>query len=104
MNAIITGHDAIRLSERDGLKLRKYTDPVEGYREGLSVSEAREIVAIDASLIYVVVTHAGWTPGQNDGVNVTDYFKGCLDGHAMSGATYLGPDEFGLEPTWIDVN
>ena len=54
----ITGLDAIAHAEAHGLPLSKYADPTEGAREGLTVDEAREVAAEDASLIYLqVATH-----------------------------------------------
>lgn len=49
----ITGLDAIEHAELHGLKLNKYADPTEDAREGLTVDEARDIAAEDASLIWV---------------------------------------------------
>lgn len=101
LTARITGHDAIRIAERDGVTLHKSADPIEWYGI-VDIALARDIAKIDASLIYCIVQPVGWV-GDGTGHNVTDYFRGCLDGHAMSGATYLGPDEDGVEPTWTDV-
>lgn len=54
----ITGLDAINHAEAHGLRLSKYADPIEDAREGLTVDEAREVAAEDASLIYLqVATH-----------------------------------------------
>jgi hypothetical protein len=60
------------------------------------VGEARQIAREDSSLIYCVVEPTGWTIPANfaAGYNVDDYFRG---------ATYLGPDEAGVEPTWADA-
>ena len=52
---ILQGEAAIDLALRDGLSIRKYADPIEGARSGVSPFDAREIVAIDSSLIYVEV-------------------------------------------------
>lgn len=49
----LTAHDAIEYAAAHGLTLRKYADPAEDAREGLTVDEAREIAAEDPSLIYV---------------------------------------------------
>jgi hypothetical protein len=85
----ITGNEAIRIAERDGVTLHKYAD-----------------------LIYCVVEPTGWTiAGEQpanftdiiEGYNVENYFRGSLDGADRSGATYLGPDEAGVEPTWSDA-
>lgn len=88
----ITGTEAIRIAERDGVTLRKYADTVEGYRDSVSLVESREIAKQDASLIYCIVQPTGWT-GPAEGYNVADYF----------GASYAGPDEDGVEPTWQDA-
>ena len=98
----IEGSEAIRIAERDGVTLHKYADPTEGYRQGVSVAEAREIARQDASLIYCLVQPTGWT-GDATGCDVADYFRGSLDGMARSGAQYLGPDADGVEPTWSDA-
>jgi len=49
----LTGHDAIEHAERYGLTLRKFTDPTEGARYGLTMEEARAIASEDPSLIWV---------------------------------------------------
>ncbi len=98
----IGGNEAIRIAARDGVTLHKYADPTDGYREGVSVSEAREIAKQDANLIYCVVQPTGWN-GDVEGYNVSDYFRGSLHGTARSGAKYLGPDADGVEPTWSDA-
>lgn len=49
----LVGLDAIEYAREAGTLLNKYSDPVEGAREGLSVSEAEEIASEDASLIWV---------------------------------------------------
>ena len=99
----IEGNEAIRIAERDRVTLHKYADPTDGYRKGVSVSEARDIAKEDANLIYCIVQPTGWT-GDATGYNVADYFPGSLDGTARSGAKYLGPDADGVEPTWSDAN
>ncbi len=53
MTNALTGLDAIATAEFNCLTLNKYADPIEGAREGLTVAEAREIAAEDASLIYL---------------------------------------------------
>ncbi len=98
----IEGIEAIRIAERDGVTLQKYADPVEGYRNVVSVSEANEIAKTDPNLIYCIVQPSGWTANA-EGRNVADYFRGSLNGEARSGATYLGPDCDGVEPTWENV-
>ena len=50
---IITGYEAIEYAEKNGLTLKKYADPIEDAREGLSPNDAREIAQEDPSLIYV---------------------------------------------------
>jgi hypothetical protein len=99
MNAYkITGSDAIRLAERDGLTIRCYANPID---DGgiVTPSEARGIVKDNALLVYVEVTPNGWWQGRRvssvDGYNVGDYFT--------SSGMYLGPDDEGIEPTWDDA-
>lgn len=56
----LTGHRAIEYAEHLGnVGLKKYGDPIETHRIGLSVEEALEIAKQDPSLIYidVDVTH-----------------------------------------------
>lgn len=48
-----TGHEAIQVANRFGVKLCKYADPTEGARNDLSLNEAHEIAQVDPSLIYV---------------------------------------------------
>jgi hypothetical protein len=93
----LTGHEAIRIAERDGITLRKYADPTEGARE-VNLDEGRDIAREDPSLIHAEVTALGWTEGDgsgHDGYAVDWYFdrSGC----------YLGTDEFGIEPKWNDA-
>lgn len=51
----LTGRDAIRYAEAHDLTVRKHADPIEGAREGLTVSEAEEVAREDASLIWIEV-------------------------------------------------
>jgi len=105
MNEIykINGENAMRLAARDGLTLRKYADPVDVAQDEISATKAREVARIDPSLVYVEVVHQGWWIecfqrsvwiGCGDGVNISDYFRGHK---------YLGPDLYGLEPTFADA-
>lgn len=95
----ITGLQAVRIAERDGVTLRTCAHSTD---ERLTLIEARSWCACDQSLVYCIVQPVGWT-GEAGGRNVMDYFRGALDGAAMSGATYLGPDCDGVEPTWQDA-
>ena len=99
MNEIykINGENAMRLAARDGLTLRKYADPVDVAQDEISATKAREVARIDPSLVYVEVVHQGWWIecfqrsvwiGCGDGVNISEY---------------LGPDLYGLEPTFADA-
>ncbi len=51
--AKIAGIVAIEYAAVHGLPLSKYSDPIEGARENLTVDEAREIAREDPALIYV---------------------------------------------------
>ena len=99
MNAYkITGSDAIRLAERDGLTIRCYANPIDD--GGIVTPEvARQILKENALLVYVKVSARGWWQGRRvssvDGCNVGDYFT--------SSGMYLGPDDEGVEPTWDDA-
>lgn len=53
MQTTLTGTDAIRYAEQNGLTLSKYADPTEGAREGLTVDEARDVAAQDPGLIWI---------------------------------------------------
>lgn len=50
--ARLSGHKAIEAAELHGVELHKYADPTEGARDGLTVAEAREIAAVDPSLVW----------------------------------------------------
>lgn len=49
----LIGREAIDYAEQHGLTLKKYTDPTEEAREGLTVAEANAVVGEDPSLIYI---------------------------------------------------
>ena len=55
----LTGKNAIRYAQANGLTLSKYEDPTEEAREGLTVAEAEAVAREDANLIYL--------PGVPDG-------------------------------------
>lgn len=97
----IQGYQAMRIAERDGVTLYKYADPTEGWRT-VTLEEARQVARENAGLIYCLVQPVGWT-GEAKGYNVADYFPGSLDGHARSGAKYVGADADGIEPLWADA-
>lgn len=99
----ITGNDAVRLAQRDGLTLRCRANPVAPEDREVTVSEAKDILREDPSLIYVSVTPNGWCCGSQpwpdtaaDGYAVSDYFT--------SSGIYLGPDDDGVEPCWNDAS
>ena len=58
-NYKITGEDAIRLAERDGLTIRCYANPIDD-GGAVTIDAAREILKEDPSLIYVDVQAGGW--------------------------------------------
>lgn len=94
----ITGSDAVRLAERDRLEIFCHANPQDDGGK-VTIGEARGIVREDPSLVYVLVHKDGWWDGQRvsemRGYDVHDYFS--PDG------MYLGPDDDGVEPTWIDA-
>lgn len=51
----ITGYEAIEYARKHGLSLRKYADPTEGARDGLSIRDANDVAREDPSLIYVEI-------------------------------------------------
>lgn len=53
-SSTITGRAAIEYAESTGAVLRKYADPTEGPRDGLTIEEAEAIAHEDPSLIYVI--------------------------------------------------
>lgn len=52
----LTGQEAIDAAEANGLRLHKYADPTDEARE-VTIDEAREIAAVDPSLIWVPDTN-----------------------------------------------
>ena len=90
----ITGSDAVRLAERDRLEIFRRTGY--GMVEKITWREAR---GEDPASVYVLVHKDGWWDGQRvsemRGYDVHDYFS--PDG------MYLGPDDDGVEPTWINT-
>lgn len=117
---ILTGLDAIDHATQEGLLLNKYADPTEGPREGLSVAEALEIAAEDASLIWVEVAPAMTISSQRylDDETVAaklaanDYevevfgvvvggqaYRVVVDGHHSLAAAR----QAGVEPVWVEV-
>jgi hypothetical protein len=67
---ILTGDAAIEYAERHGKTLNKYSDPLQGARQGVTVDRAREIAREDPGLIwiedlltqqpYLLVQEKGW--------------------------------------------
>jgi hypothetical protein len=49
----LTGTAAIEIAEAADILLSKYADPIEDAREGLTVSEAREVASEDPGLVYL---------------------------------------------------
>ena len=49
----LTGYAALAHAEAEGLTLRKYADPTEGERTGITIDEAYEIAAQDAGLLWI---------------------------------------------------
>lgn len=96
----ITGHDAIRLAERDGLTLRCYGNPIEPEGGIVTPQVGRMIAREDAGLLYVTVRHHGdWWLGDRFGAypgDVGEWFN-SINGE------YLGPDDGGIEPRWNDA-
>lgn len=95
----IDGADAVRLAERDALTLHCHANPLDAGGV-VTVALGREIAKEDPSLVYVMVTPAGWWDGQRmlselPGYNVSDYFT--------PSGMYLGPDDEGAEPRWDDA-
>jgi len=90
----IIGRKAIELAEIYAEKghtitLHKFADPTEGEREGLSISEAREIAREDASLIYIPAKKAAALQMVEDAP--WDEFDSALTGRTIFGRSYFGP-------------
>lgn len=97
MNAYkITGHDAIRLAERDQLTIYCYANPIDDGGQ-VTVGVARQIAKEDPSLVYVFVAPRGWWDGQRISEAPTGY---AVENYFNSHGMYLGPDDDGIEPTW----
>jgi len=52
MTRRLTGYEAIEAARRTGAALNKYGDPIEGPREGISISEAEDVAREDPGLIW----------------------------------------------------
>lgn len=55
VKVLITRHEAIEFAAKYDLTLCKAADPIEGFRDGLTVAEARVIASEDPSLIYLTL-------------------------------------------------
>src|SRR6478736_6444800 len=98
MKFLITGTEAIRLAKRDNLTLYKLNDVTDNSIE-IKLSEAIVVAKEDPDLIYIYVEPRGWHGRGEEtlvGYFYADYFS--EDG------AYLGPNEFGIEPTFADTN
>ena len=99
----VTGHDAISIKESNpSVTLSKFNDPSEDASENISLEKANEVANEDPSLIYADVRHdGGWSRGDgsgHEGYNSEDYFE-----KRGSKTKYLGPDEHGIEPSFVDA-
>ncbi|MDX9709958.1 MAG: hypothetical protein RBT64_10440 [Trichloromonas sp.] len=92
----LTGTEAIKYAEVNGLTLSKHTDPTEEARTGLTAEEAREIAKEDPSLIHLELRLIGWKKG-NDQIDAP---AGYQDEYYWQGGKYQGPDEDGIEPVY----
>ena len=52
----LTGFDAIEYAEKEGLKLNKHPDSIQGPRLGLTIAEAEAIADEEPELIWLDVT------------------------------------------------
>ena len=52
----LTGFDAIEFAEKEGLKLNKHPDSIQGPRLGLNIAEAEAIADEEPELIWLDVT------------------------------------------------
>ncbi len=95
----ISGHEAIRLAERDNLTIYCHNNPIDEGGE-VDFCKAKEIATEDPALLYIQVVPIGWLKMGRvveylEGYNVSDYF--------ISSGKYLGPDCVGTEPTFRDA-
>ena len=72
----ITGSDAKRLADRDGLTLRH-----------------------EGETPFVLVTADGWWSGRR----VSELYGYTVEAYFNTSGMYLGPDDDGIEPTWDDA-
>lgn len=94
INYRITGHEAIRIANRESISIYCYANPI---NDGAKVTPniAVQIASEDPSFIYITVTPSGmWRDRtgnycDSEGRNAHDYF---------SNGDYLGPDDDGIEP------
>lgn len=94
----IYGIHAVRLANRDNLLL--WQEPY-GKQPGkqITADEAKAVLGEHPELVYINVTPnlwwCGWkTISAPPGYNVDDYFG--AEGY------YIGPDAWGIEPTWVN--
>lgn len=75
----LKGHEAIDYAEANSLTLRKYADPTEEAREGITVEQARKVAQEDPSLIWLdvvptrVVCRADADNWNADSMDFADY-------------------------------
>jgi hypothetical protein len=62
----LTGFSAIEYAEKEGLKLNKHPDRIEGPRLGLSIAEAEAIASEDEDLIWLDVPNAQYAGEQRN--------------------------------------
>ena len=98
-NYKITGWDAVRIGERDGLTIHCHANPID---DGgvVTAGVAEQIAKEDPSLIFIGVTPTGnWRDASDElvdpeGRNAHQYFT--------TSGMYLGPDDDGVEPEFAD--
>lgn len=100
MTYTITGREALRLAERDDLTI--HATPCAIIPEGgpVPLGTAKQIAKDDPSILSVRVELDGWWDGTRlrfapPAYDVGEFFD--RDGE------FLGPDEYGIEPTWKDA-
>jgi len=59
----LTGFDAIEYAEKQGLKLNKHPDSIQGPRLDVSIAEATAIASEDPSLIWLEVADQDYHSG-----------------------------------------
>ncbi len=92
----ITGCDALRIAQRDGVTLRCHANPLDS-GGAVSVALGLQIMKDDPSLLFIYVQPDGWVFPEGTCHNMLGY---CVDTYFTASGMYLGPDDEDVEPRW----